>query len=296
MELIYYRDPRGNFGDDLNPFFFGRVCTNYKAVNKKHLIGIGTLLNESRGLIEDSIIFGSGYGQGRPPQIDFSSTVVLGVRGPITAKSIGVEHAKIIGDPGMFLPHIAEFNSGKSLAPGMCVVGLHHRSAELWGFPSQQSRQIFFLDPAGHSLEDYIATIRDAKIVLAESMHSAIVAAAYNVPFIRIDLLNKTDATKWADFFLSIGIYEPTPPIPLPPPPQPIKRRIRLALARRGLIGEDVYKQAQQLPSGILDTMLDHVVNRTRGVKPILADRQKVMELQQKCADAIYKLNRLSGN
>lgn len=220
MQLHYHRDIRGNFGDDLNPPFFDFLCPGHEKADFDRLIGIGTLLNESLGKVQNSIIFGSGYGQGIAPQIDFATTKILGVRGPITAEALGLEATEsVIGDPALYLPKISTLNGGTSPAPNSIVIALHHRTAELWQFPAEEVSGVCFLDPGKTDLVDYIETIKSAKYVVAEAMHGAIVAAAYNVPFVKARILGKTNRTKWDDFLGALSMQcseEVVLPIPEP--------------------------------------------------------------------------------
>lgn len=233
MELFYHRDIRGNFGDDLNPCFFDEICQDYQSAPFSKLIGIGTLLNDSLGEVRNSIIFGSGFGQGRPAEIDLDTSIVLGVRGPYTAESLGLDpNSAIIGDPALYLPRLSFSNRGTPLAENGTIVALHHKTAELWEFPNQERDGIYFLDPGRHKIEDYIATIRSAKMILAEGMHAAIAATAYGIPYVRVNLLGKTDPIKWKDFQQPLGIDD-IPPMPINLPRPPRSRRLATRLAHR---------------------------------------------------------------
>lgn len=292
MELVYYKDSRGNFGDDLNPEFFSAVCENYKKINKDKLIGIGTLLNQSRGVINSSIIFGSGFGQGLPPIVDYSSTDILGVRGPLTAKALGIDPDEyVIGDPALYLPEIDRFNGAESLSRARYVVGLHHRTAELWNFPDGMVEDFFFLDPAEELLERYIATIRDADIVFAESMHSAIVAAAYGVPFLRIDLLGKGDATKWLDFYQSIGMDNKLFTHSLSFLRAPLLRRLELFLAKKGTIDLNrAFERATIIPERHLGMLTDELkVIAAYAINPQIF-RKNVKALRGRISIAVERL------
>ncbi|MCC6493817.1 MAG: polysaccharide pyruvyl transferase family protein [Pirellulales bacterium] len=234
MRLIWHKDWRGNFGDELSPRFFAAICPGYEHITSyDRLFGIGTLLNESSGRLGRDIVFGSGYGQGSPPPIDRDSTLVLGVRGPRTAAALGldIEHA-VIGDPALFLPHLPEFLRGEPLSDAPVVFALHHRAAELWNFSSFNSPDVFFLDPGGASIENYVATIRNAKLVLADSMHAAITAASFQVPFVRVSFYKRTDDTKWADFLESLSLPLVRPEA-IPAPIEPAGRKQWLRVAAR---------------------------------------------------------------
>lgn len=292
MNLVYYVNRRGNFGDDLNPVFFDSLCPDYRTIKKNILYGIGTLLNESKGLISDSIIFGSGYGQGQAPRVDTETTINLGVRGPITARVLGLEDTSVMGDPALFLPKIGCFDQGVSETEHKVVLALHHKTAEFWDFSKASIRNAHFLDPACSSVFDYVATIRNADLVLAESMHAAIVSAAYGVPFIRVGILNKVDNTKWQDFFLSVGLTADSSAIPLHKPKMSFKRLVALGLVGRKLISHDYaysnYSSPSESELGLIDDAVRQVVS---SIKPLVAVKSHLEEKQMRCERAIHLLN-----
>lgn len=295
MKLVYYKDPRGNFGDDLNPSFFSTICPGYNQLPVDKLYGIGTLLNQSLGTIANSIIFGSGYGQGDPPQIDHATTTVLGVRGPITASALGVTDPElIIGDPALHLPHLPEFNTGRSLAPGAIVVALHHRTAEPLDFASLSDDKLFFLDPGVHSVNDYIATIRDAKAVLAEAMHGAIVAAGYGVPFCQVKILGKFDEQKWRDFNSSINATDDYTRASLTPPRIARSRTLALALARRRYLPRRTFYRHQRVDGRDSQRLIQEARRIAAECRYFRTDNAQLNTLASRCKVAIDKLNELA--
>lgn len=207
MKLAYHNDWRGNFGDDLNLPFFEHILPEYKTVlTDKSLYGIGTLLNNVHGEIKNSIILGSGFGYGESVSIDWSTTKVFGVRGPLTAKKLGLAPDQyVIGDPAMYLKEMPYFMTGRSYGHKR-VVALHHKSAELWDFSKNNDTGLFFLDPGMCDIQSYISIIRGADIVYAESLHGAIIAATFGVPFTPISINTILEKKKWDDFYASIGV------------------------------------------------------------------------------------------
>lgn len=295
MKLHYYLSQRGNFGDDLNPRFFQSICPGYESINKAKLFGIGTLLNSSTGKIENSIIFGSGYGQGSPPIIDQISTNVLGVRGPITAMSLGLDPDDVvIGDPALYIPKIHSFNNGKSKGKRY-VLALHHRTAEYWNFNNIQSNNFCFLDPTTAGIDEYIATIKSADLVFAESLHGAIICSAFGIPFIRTGLLNKVDETKWMDYFLSLKISNLPTSYPLPTPKPIIGRRHILALINRNILPENYFHtRYRDVTEQELQTIEKSASKLITTSNIIHTKKAHLNELQNKFEDAIDKLNKLS--
>src|SRR6185295_9202266 len=125
MLLYYHKDPRGNFGDDLNPWLWSRLLPgcftgelphdprsrDMSADGETLFVGIGTLLNDYVPEHARKVVFGSGAGYGPPPILDDSWDVFC-VRGPATAALLGLDKAAAITDPGILvrtieLPHNA---------------------------------------------------------------------------------------------------------------------------------------------------------------------------------------------
>src|SRR5439155_14985318 len=77
-----------------------------------------------------------------------------------------------------------------------------------------QDLGIEFLDPRTDS-RDVVRRIAAAEKVIAESMHAAIIADAFRVPWVPVALSREISPFKWADWSLSKGLdYEP---VCLPP-------------------------------------------------------------------------------
>src|SRR5882762_4159193 len=118
MLLYYHKDPKGNFGDDLNPWLWDRLLPGFFRGDFPHepklrnacpdgetlFIGIGTLLNRDRNIPEGprKIVFGSGSGYGPPPVIDASWDISC-VRGPLTAEMLGLDKSLAVTDPAVLV-------------------------------------------------------------------------------------------------------------------------------------------------------------------------------------------------
>ena len=84
MRLYYYRDPVGNFGDDLNPWLWSRLIPDLLDDQSDELfVGIGTLLNQLVPKATRTVVFGSGAGYGELPEI-YETWEFYCVRGPLT--------------------------------------------------------------------------------------------------------------------------------------------------------------------------------------------------------------------
>jgi succinoglycan biosynthesis protein ExoV len=73
---------------------------------------------------------------------------------------------------------------------------------------------ITYLDPRG-DVEDLLARIRGAKLVLAEAMHAAIVADALRTPWVPLLPIHPSHRMKWSDWAASLNLN--LKPTALPP-------------------------------------------------------------------------------
>ncbi len=65
MQLYYFKDRRGNFGDDLNPWLWRQLLPEVMQGSPDELfVGIGTLLNHRLPAAPLKHVFGSGHGYG----------------------------------------------------------------------------------------------------------------------------------------------------------------------------------------------------------------------------------------
>lgn len=147
---------------------------------------------------------------GLPPNLSHHATI-LGTRGPLSAHALGLPTGTPIGDPGLLLPLIytpkpSVRTSGKMVfVPHVFEIG-RYGEAEL----AERSGTETILSPLVacnvEALEDFIDQICSSEFVLASSLHGAIIAAAYGVPFSFFDCGYVDVPFKWRDFSASIGV------------------------------------------------------------------------------------------
>ena len=103
MQLFYFKDVLGNFGDDLNPWVWSRLIPN--AIDEDQdtiFIGIGTLINHRIPITPFKHVFGSGVGYGHLPKID-NKFEFHAVRGYESAKALGLSPDKVVTDSAIFV-------------------------------------------------------------------------------------------------------------------------------------------------------------------------------------------------
>ena len=112
MKVLYYKSPRGNFGDDLNPLIWREVlspaCFDVEDVV---LLGIGSIfrddyLSPPATAGKRVFVLGSGAGTGPLPSLwPNDKWSILAVRGPLTGRLIGMPD-KAITDSAALLATI----------------------------------------------------------------------------------------------------------------------------------------------------------------------------------------------
>lgn len=212
MRTPFYRGAqRTNFGDELNPFLWGKLLDPQKLERAPGaLLGIGTVLNEAFLAVVPErplIVFGSGAGYyplPSPEGID-----ILFVRGPKTAQLIRrswYKDVEWITDPGVlvagfkknlendipisFVPHWTTFIEDPKLGERLNQIGVN------------------LIDPT-LPVESVLDLIERSRLVISEALHGAVVADAFRIPWIPV-YGQHGHLFKWIDWCDSIGLqYDP---------------------------------------------------------------------------------------
>lgn len=206
MELFRYRARVGNFGDDLNEWIWDALLPGWRDISPDAvLVGVGTLINNALPRGRTKIVIGSGIGYGPLPDEDLKSECrFYSVRGPRSAAALGLPAEKGIVDPAVMLPLLPEFVEFSRSGPPVFVP--HHCSVRRqdWATISQKAG-VEFVSPEGdaHSIVRRLAA---APLVIAESMHAAIVADAFGTPWQGVAIARNFFPAKWTDWAESLGL------------------------------------------------------------------------------------------
>jgi hypothetical protein len=209
MNYYYYKDSRGNVGDDLNaillPHFFGNIINK---PSKSLLVGVGTLINDKLPDSEEYVFFTSGYGYQNPPNFVNKRVTALGFRGPMTlnkmAPYLDVEPETVPLIDGAYLtPKVIKDKSGSKKKIGLIPhvdsmsIGLWQRVADLAGYK--------LIDPR-RSPHEFILQLTECDKVITEAMHGAILADAYRIPWTPYYAYDHINLAKWSDWTDSLSI------------------------------------------------------------------------------------------
>jgi succinoglycan biosynthesis protein ExoV len=203
-KLYYFRGKKPNFGDELNPWLWPRLIPGFLHDDDDDLfLGIGTLLNDGVPNAPRKIVFGSGYGYGNPPRVDARDWRFLCVRGPVTAKMLGLPEDLAICDPAILLRRLPWPNEPKQFPVSFMP---HWESLDRGNWPVACALSgIHFIDPTA-PIEQVISDIRASELIISEAMHGAIVADAMRVPWIAVQPQLHMHAPKWLDWCASIQL------------------------------------------------------------------------------------------
>jgi succinoglycan biosynthesis protein ExoV len=208
MKLYYFKDPHGNFGDDLNPWLWNQLIPDLlDDVADETLVGIGTLLNHRLPRTGRLHIMGSGAGYGEKMLVD-STCVFHAVRGHQTAKLLGLPASTVVTDAAVL---IRETGVPASALPrarvGVMFTGQSLRNYD-WESLCQQEDLVFI--SCHWSVERVLAEMQRCDVLLTEAMHGAIVADALRVPWVPITCNRGILPSKWIDWLSSLELeYQP---------------------------------------------------------------------------------------
>lgn len=228
--LLYWSqgDALVNFGDYATHALLERLGLEVALASRRNagepvLFGAGTMLSDywlrRRAAGRRVVVWGSGYG-GADLTLPLPAAVeVRAVRGPISRRKLGLPADTPLGDPALLLPRVFP---APARPHGESVYVPHWKRA---GEPAVRE----FADYVGASrvvsplveragFAALLADLAGASLVQTSSLHGAIVAQAYGVPW-RLALAPGEPLdleAKWRDFaeFLGAGLGESAEELP----------------------------------------------------------------------------------
>ena len=123
MKMYSSRGP--NFGDALNEWLWPRLLPDFFDGDESALfLGIGSILYDFLPRNARKVVFGSGYGGYTPvPHIDDRWAFYF-VRGPVTARTLGLDPSLAIGDAAILVRSCVAMGAPKKcIARRSCRIG-----------------------------------------------------------------------------------------------------------------------------------------------------------------------------
>jgi succinoglycan biosynthesis protein ExoV len=219
MQLVYYKET-SNFGDLLNPLIFNQLLPDFFDDDpREQFLGIGTILGQEQGTkqTEKLIVYSSGYAigdeftYGKPPVLD-ERYEILCVRGPLTAKVLGLDEKLAVADGALLLKYLAIPNVPKVFAYSYMPHHVSEGMYELWEERVEEAG-MHFISPA-QPLNSIIEQIQQSEVLITEAMHGAIVADVFRVPWVGVKAYDHINTFKWQDWAKSMKLNVRLHPIP----------------------------------------------------------------------------------
>jgi succinoglycan biosynthesis protein ExoV len=211
MQPFYWESDHGNFGDDLNLWLWDFLLPGFRDVHPDVLlVGVGTVLNEVLlPRTTKKLVVGSGFGYGELPDMsDPSEWDIRCVRGPLTAGKLGLDASMGIIDPAVMVADMPEF---ANLPKTEDAIFIPHWESTVCGIWPAICKAIglSYVDPCGEA-KSVIRAIAQSRLVIAESMHAAILADAFRVPWIAVSTSHSINSFKWQDWAATVNVaYKP---------------------------------------------------------------------------------------
>ena len=251
MELIYYKSPKGNVGDDLNPWLWPKIFGDKNHFESVNFIGIGSILDRAleKWIINNNkkVVFGAGVRSFFYDQSQLTNADILFVRGPISSKALS--GVKFITDSAYCLKFVENLKLSKSLTYKISYVPYFtHMDSIDWNL-FEILTGIKVISPF-LSVDNFLYEISKSEKVLSSAMHGAIFADMLRIPWCRVRLEKHggepllTSELKWADWSSSMNISLPTLNIGLNldvPRSSKIKEILKLIYLKRSFLNETRY-------------------------------------------------------
>ena len=211
MHPFYWESAHGNFGDDLNLWLWDFLLPGFREVHPETLlVGVGTVLNQA--LLPKAtrkLVVGSGFGYGKLPDFsDPSEWDIRCVRGPLTADKLGLDPRLGIVDPAVMVADMPEFANLPKTKDAIFVPHWESTVGGIWPIVCKAAGLVY-VDPCGEA-KSVIRAIAQSRLVVAESMHAAILADAFRVPWVAVSTSPSINSFKWQDWAATVGVtYRP---------------------------------------------------------------------------------------
>jgi succinoglycan biosynthesis protein ExoV len=213
MELLYFKSPVGNFGDDLNAVMWRALLpADLFDDDDTILMGIGSILNSEQGSKANSsgkrvFVLGTGAGYGPLPP-GWQNWNILAVRGPLTATLIGRPELAVSDSAALvaILPSIVSMSAKQDQT---LFIPHHHSMVHGKWNQVAKSAGLTFVDPRW-DIARVMQHFSRAKLVITEAMHGAILADSLRIPWIPVLTSPDIFPFKWRDWTLSLDLpYRP---------------------------------------------------------------------------------------
>lgn len=298
MKLEYCHVRGGNFGDDLNFWLWPRLLPGFfDEDGSVGFYGIGTLLHDRLPRGQIKVVFGSGAGYRRAPRLDATWRIYC-LRGPLTARALGVDEKLAITDPASLLAGEVANRREKTVPVSFMP---HYSTARAADWRAICARAgIAYIAPDG-PVEEVIAAIGQTRLLVAEALHGAVAADALRVPWLPVRLSHRLLGFKWLDWCLSLGLEYAPADLPAVteagiPPARRAGRIVKRAFSLLGL-GKEKWRRLPLRPSRPeeIDAAVRRLERLPRERRALLSPQGRRRELDERLLEQLEAVRKDFG-
>lgn len=199
MRLYAWRGAARNFGDELNTLLWPRLLPGlFDDRGPDLFLGIGSVLDARHDRRGRKIVAGAGYGGYEAPAALDGSWHIYWVRGPRTARRLGLPAAFGLGDPGSLLPLVHPLARPRSAGHIGFMPHFESLARGPWKLAAAAAG-ITLIDPRADKLV-ICAAIAGCRMLMSEALHGVIVADALRVPWVALRPVAAPHRMKWHDW------------------------------------------------------------------------------------------------
>ena len=223
MNYIYYKDKKGNFGDDLNPWLWSQLFQDSGILKKSLFMGIGSILNHDYKEVANKtnpdikkIVFGTGVRPGYEfPHLELDETWdVRFLRGPLSSFYFHNKYT-YIADAAYAIRLLPTFNKYLNTKKKYEISFMpYYKSVPMFDWTDICNKLgIHYISPySENGVENTILEIASSEKIITEAMHGAIIADTLRVPWHRFILTTPhtegpmVSEFKWNDWLMSLDL------------------------------------------------------------------------------------------
>ncbi len=216
MKLLHYRGAVPNFGDDLNADLWPALAPGlFDEDASVRFAGIGTIIGMDCDPSAKLHVFSSGVGNDPVERWLDRDVTYWCVRGPLSCRVLNLPPTVALTDGAILTPFASGFPRAASGGKAVLIIP-HFQSMQDPGWDTVAEQTGFeLLDPRADA-QSVIAKIASARLVLTESLHGAILADTYGIPWSVFATSRNFGSTKFLDWCLSLELdfsltYVPPP-------------------------------------------------------------------------------------
>ena len=214
---LHWWDEKPNFGDEVGPYLVQAITEKpvfniYGVEGIPGLMAVGSILHHldkpnmhvwGAGLIKPDVSKIAKIYKNMP------QPTIHAVRGRLTAQALRQdlhwEVPEVFGDPALLLPKFYQPSKKQHLQDRIVLVPHHSHYSAFKALASQNEN--IFVTNVGNGLLNVIDDIANARCCIATSLHGIIVAQAYGIPWVWLQVTDKLltgDDFKFEDFFSTL--------------------------------------------------------------------------------------------